>query len=197
MITDDSVNSQSAEMALLTKMVLVKWESKFVRASFEFVVVFKASSVQFLASERFPSSLWHYSTTTSSLFTLISKLLRNILSSAQLYSGAVSKNKSRLLMWSLNFKPPRDKCTLRKSPWKWTQQNSKPQTQSAFFRLYWCMEYQVLSLKIEIFLKYISWVTLAMHSRTVLETPGLSSSACKTGWTDRTFGLQEMCKKCV
>lgn len=85
-------------MALLTKIVLVNWESKFVRMSFEFVVIFNASAVQFLASERFPSSLWHYSTTMPSMFTLITKLLRNIFSCAVLDIGPVSKNKSRVLI---------------------------------------------------------------------------------------------------
>lgn len=65
---------KSADMVLLTKMVFVKWQSKFVCTSFEFVVIFNASSVQFLASERFPSSLWHYSTTKLLMFTLVSKL---------------------------------------------------------------------------------------------------------------------------
>lgn len=71
-------------------MVFVKWESKFVRMSFEFGVIFSASSAQFRASERFPSSLWHYSTTKSPVFSLISKLLRNIFS-AVLYIGPVSE----------------------------------------------------------------------------------------------------------
>lgn len=93
---------QSAEIMLLTKTVFVKWQSKFVCTSFEFVVIFNASSVQFLASERFPSSLWHYSTTKLLMFTLVSKLDCTLVLFQRTNLG---------LVWSLNFKLLHVTCT--------------------------------------------------------------------------------------
>lgn len=99
-------------MALLTKMVFEKWESKFVCTSFEFVVIFNASSVQFLASERFPSSLWHYSTTKPLLFTLISKLHWTLILFQRTNLGFWCE------VWTSNY--CMSNVLKKKNPWKWT-----------------------------------------------------------------------------